>query len=271
MGVILAAPGQDEEVLKVIRDRGHSIYVEDIPVDFQLGTRVGRKCMIEMKVFPQDYVSSWRGVEGRLTRQTISLAANEGPSIMLFVGKLETDREHNIVVKIWRKAKGHGKAYQDEQSTGMTIPEFVGRQLHLAMMGIAPIWVASKEEAGYAIGLIYDEMQQEQHISHLVRPAWSGKHTMPTWDRPQARDSDGLTAEEVIYAFQGFPTVGYTIGKAAWKYFGDFRHFAVADEKQLAQVPRVGPKTAVQISKILKAKYVEFFKDGEKKPWDGDD
>lgn len=247
-GLILVAPGQPEQLTKPAKDSGKTIVVDStLPVDVQFGTVVGLPVMGEVKGFPGDFVSSWHGAEGRLTRQTISLSANQGPSFVLLVGKLETDREGQIVVP---EGKWRGKP------AGLGIPYLIARQLHWAMLGIAPIWVTTWSEAGYALNLIYDEMQKAEHTSHLIRPNWSGKNKMPTWE-------SASNGDRINYIFQGFESVGYKTAERLWHRFGDFQHFAVATQDMIMGTPLIGPKTALAIYKQLTASWDDFHKDGK--------
>ena len=255
-GVVYVAPGQQPVIVKGIEKQDLKVVVQSdppLPVDVQFGTPEGKRVMMEIKIVPDDMVSSWRerpstknhGASGRLTRQSISLGANEGPSFLFLVGKMQysNDGRWNIVKFI----KGH------YQSIGMDYYEMTLRHVSLAMIGVLPIWCPDISIAGETIGKIYYEFQKPFHQQHLIRPNFAGARVFESWQKPNEGD-------KVIYLAQGLPGIGYGLGKAAWETFGTMRRFFIGRPEHHMLVPRLGKKTAAEIERMLDARYEDYFK-----------
>lgn len=242
-GVIQVAPGQHGTILRSVAAQGIRTIVDaELEVDMKFGTPTGKPVMIEIKIVPDDLVSSWR--DGRLTRQSMVLGANAGPSILLCIGTPIFERNEWQILD----DEGHGM--------GLDLFEMMGRELTLAMTGVATLWVPDIQIAGKVIANLYFEFQKKEHLSHLTRPNFAGSFKMTTWPKP-------TRAEELLYIWQGFRGVGRTIGKSIWKYTGTLRAFAMANEDQLKAIPKIGKVRARALNQMLDAKYTDYFDDGD--------
>ena len=68
----------------------------------------------------------------------------------------------------------------------------------------------------------------------------------------------GLTlAEQQRFIAESLPLVGPTLAKSLLKHFGSIKGIVDADEKQLQEIEKLGPKKAKQIMKVLGEKYKE--------------
>lgn len=255
-GIIYLAPGQRQSVIDGIEKRGYTVRKDsELPVDVGIPTPEMQMVMIELKEVPGDLVSSMRH-DGRLSRQSIALGANEGPSILMMVGTPQyewrfdqrTGERENVMVNPEQRGP--------HRYTGLTYGEFQLRCLTLAQTGIWPMFVPDWGSVPETICEFYLQFQKKEHNSHLVRPAFVGAGSMTSWPKPNQGDL-------ILHIFQGIAGMGQKKAKDAWKQFGDFRTFAAMGalgEKQYMKIPGVGKDTARKIEQQMAAKYEDYFK-----------
>lgn len=254
-GIIYLAPGQRYDVKNDIEKRDFHVVIDaNLGVDCSFGTPVGKSVLWEFKHVPDDLVSSIRN-SARMSRQAITLGANEGPSIFLMIGFPEfrwitvTDRHgnrHAEYVLVDPNNKAH-------PSTGVTFGELMDRMLTMAMIGIFPLFVPHWDVVAETVCEYYAQFQKKEHHSHLIRPSFAGGNIMESWPKPNAGDL-------ITHIFEGFEGMGHKKGNDAWQYFGDFRTFAIAGEDYYKKIPGIGRVTAKKLEQQMTANWKDFHK-----------
>lgn len=255
-GVILLAPGQKPFIIEGIEKRGYTVLVDSkLDVDVSFGTPVMKKVLIELKEVPRDLVSSMRR-DGRLSRQTIALGANDGPSILMMIGEPEFAWQYDQRTGVRSRMLIDPTQKGPHRFTGLSYGELKLRELTLAMVGIYPMYVPDWETVPEILCEFYEQFQKKEHNSHLMRPNFVGAGSMESWPKPNQGDL-------ILHIFQGFAGMGLKKSQDAWKYYGDLRTFAAIGalgENMYMKIPGIGKTTAKQIEAQMSSKYDEFFK-----------
>lgn len=232
-GIIYLAPGQHQEVIDGITKLDYRVIVDSgLQVDGSFGTPFMKKVLFELKAVPRDLVSSIRA-SGRMSRQSIALGANDGPSFFFQVGYPEFAWQYDKVTgrrtleMIDPEAKGH------HRYTGLTYGEYQLRMLTMVMIGVLPMHIPSWDEVPETVCEFYKQFQQQSHTSHLLRPNFAGANIMESWPKPNA-------GALINHIFQGFESIGLKKADDLWKEFGTLRMFAMAGPEWYQKVPGIG-------------------------------
>lgn len=195
----------------------------NLPVDFGFFVG-GQQKLVERKVCPSDFVAS---IKDRLHTQGVVLAENQGGLIL--EGKFEYSHDGRVIVN------GYPRDWTVFQITGV---------------------IMSLEDAGIKVVSSPSVLHTPAVLHEMYR--WFGKVGKPSFisRRPSPRYEWGAPTmkERVLYAFQGFG-MGPETARKAWKAAGTLRRMLEMGEKDLQQIPTIGPGRAKKVLDILDKEY----------------